>query len=1015
MFARAVIVVLVSIVLGYPHAASAIPENRQLPYMFGETWWCSQDWNACPGTHCNEKAWDFNWGTASEDEGRPLLAPLSGMIEFAGNTGGSYGLVVLIRYPDGTFDRIAHCKSVVAKKGELVKQGQVVGFCGGSGGWPVHIHVNAQSSSSPSALGSYSLPSTFDFIHNNVQTSDGHPEGCDCTVDNGMYRYTSLNDSVFVHEYDAMGQGGTYGNVLIGIGWSNGYTYNDHYYPDGRAKICYWKRYEKQSGGWYRSGIVYDALGGARKAYTIHTGFWEETVETAGGDGWSENGGPQYWLGMPLTNEYSWNGIARQDFQRGYLKCVNGNVTAHYLANTPGWVGYWDNTFSYLFALAYERSGAANKVGSPSGLVTQRSYGSGFIWVQEFDGGTNGPGTIVYDPRNIEGNTAATNEAYYVYGKFREKWNALWDQGSKWVPTRDWYLSQDPGTWSGAEMPLQNFISRPLNDQHYMLMRIGPPYDVRNGTVEPHSSYAYALQSVSPSGTPHVPRGAVRTVEFQVRNAGTVTWSNDNVNLPGDYVTLKSCDVNGTIVPSFLYDGSWIDQTTPCTMLESTVAPGQTATFRFMGHVSTNAPPGPVSVYFRPVHSVGGTMDGWTAATSVSMNVARRTVLDFDGDGISDVWDRTADGRFLLDYAFDNLDGWDWTGYGYGGSLDTSCPADYDGDGKCDFAMLRDSDRRWFIDYASNGFGAWDVSYGGYGGTYDYPCSADYDGDGKADISVRDADGDWHLDYAANGFGAWDWTGYGYGGIYDRPAPANYDWDGKCDFAVLRNSDRKYLIDYASNGFGAWDVSFGGYGGFADYPCPADFDGDGRADIAVLWTSDRTFRIDHSSGGFGAWAYILGGYGGTGDRVLPGDYDGDGRADIGVYHAAQSQVCFDFWNYQGVTGWNGWDYCDQGQYHPPLPMRAHPVSEEPVRLLSFSIGQNPVQGEAQFRLVLPEASTVSLDVFDVNGRKVGSIRRDFGPGEHEVPWECRGYPTGMYLVRFSTKEVVQTKKIVLLR
>jgi hypothetical protein len=390
---------------------------------------------------------------------------------------------------------------------------------------------------------------------------------------------------------------------------------------------------------------------------------------------------------------------------------------------------------------------------------------------------------------------------------------------------------------------------------------------------------------------------------------------------------------------------------------------------------------------------------------------------DFDGDGIADVWDRTATGLFHLDRAYNNLTGWDDAYPGYGGSLDQPAPADYDGDGKCDFAVLWNADRTYRIDYAADGFGSFATPHlGGYGGSTDYPAPADYDGDGKADISVRDTDGDWHIDYASNGFGAWDWTGLGYGGFNDRPAPADYDGDGKCDFAILRDSDRKYLIDYAAGGFGAWDVTnLGGYGGFADYPCPADYDGDGKADIAVLWTGDGTYRIDHSSGGFGAWAYILPGYGGTGDRPMAADYDGDGRDDIGVYYPSVSRVCFDFWNYQGVTGWNGWDWCDANQ-HPPTASKAPGESSAPPAFTLDPNLPNPFNPETTIRYTLAQAGPVRLTVFDVQGRRVATlVDAHQEAGEHRVRWNAQGLASGIYLYRLDTPHRSQTRKMVLLR
>jgi hypothetical protein len=434
---------------------------------------------------------------------------------------------------------------------------------------------------------------------------------------------------------------------------------------------------------------------------------------------------------------------------------------------------------------------------------------------------------------------------------------------------------------------------------------------------------------------------------------------------------------------------------------------GTTTTFTF--GIRAPVTPGRYTLYFALYHPGTAKFISTTGPT-VDVDVVRPTRFDFDGDGVADVWDRTSDGTFHLDYASGGLNGWDFTGLGYGGSLDTPSAADFDGDGKWDFAVLRDSDRRWCIDYASNGFGAWDESHGGYGGSVDYPCPADYDGDGKADISVRDADGDWHLDYASNGFGAWDDTFLGYGGINDRPAPADFDGDGKCDFAVLRDSDRKWFIDYASNGFVAgWDASYGGYGSFADYPCPADFDGDGRADIAVLRTSDRKWLIDYAAGGFGAWDENLGGYGGTGDRSMPGDYDGDGSDDIGVFHRSQNQICLDY----HANGFGSWDACDQTH----ITWRQPATVAAPVRFALAPNRPNPFHDQTTIRFTLPGPSWVRLAVFDVHGRRVANLwDAEQTAGDHARTWNASGkLAAGIYFARLETAYGTVTRRLTLLR
>lgn len=106
------------------------------------------------------------------------------------------------------------------------------------------------------------------------------------------------------------------------------------------------------------------------------------------------------------------------------------------------------------------------------------------------------------------------------------------------------------------------------------------------------------------------------------------------------------------------------------------------------------------------------------------------------------------------------------------------------------------------------------------------------------------------------------------------------------------------------------------------------------------------------------------------------------------------------------------------------PQAAH---EHDVRPESFALGANfpnPFNAGTRFayRLDLPAAGPVSVDVFDIGGRHVRTLvdGRFEAPGEHELAWDGRDdrgdeAPSGTYLVRLRTRAGADTRKVMLLR
>jgi len=77
---------------------------------------------------------------------------------------------------------------------------------------------------------------------------------------------------------------------------------------------------------------------------------------------------------------------------------------------------------------------------------------------------------------------------------------------------------------------------------------------------------------------------------------------------------------------------------------------------------------------------------------------------------------------------------------------------------------------------------------------------------------------------------------------------------------------------------------------------------------------------------------------------------------------------------------------------------------------------NPFNPVTSIAFDLSKRGHVSLKVYDVAGREVALLLdEDMGTGRHEVQFNAKGLASGIYFYRLHTPEIVQTKKMVLLR
>ncbi len=252
---------------------------------------------------------------------------------------------------------------------------------------------------------------------------------------------------------------------------------------------------------------------------------------------------------------------------------------------------------------------------------------------------------------------------------------------------------------------------------------------------------------------------------------------------------------------------------------------------------------------------------------------ASNTPFDFDGDHRTDLSvfhpsDNPGNGDFEYVRSLSGLiESVSWGAVG-----DLPVNADYDADGKADFAVFRPSLNAWYILQSSNGT----IVIATFGLPGDKLTPADYDGDGKDDIAVfRPSTGVWYVSKSSDG--QFIISQFGLNG--DVPVPADYDGDGKDDIAVWRPSTGVwYVIRSSDSGFNI--LAFGLDG---DKPVPGDYDGDGKSDHVVYRPSDGTWYLLRSTLGFTSLRFGL-----SNDRPLQGDFDGDGKRDIAVFRANEN-------------------------------------------------------------------------------------------------------------------------------
>ena len=176
-----------------------------------------------------------------------------------------------------------------------------------------------------------------------------------------------------------------------------------------------------------------------------------------------------------------------------------------------------------------------------------------------------------------------------------------------------------------------------------------------------------------------------------------------------------------------------------------------------------------------------------------------------------------------------------------------------------------------------------------------------------------------------------------------------------------------------------------------------DLTGDGVMDVIVANRNDRLYILNGLNGNI-EFEYAMNSNMLQGATLVYPHEDLDGNGSVDILGAA------DDGRLVAISG---------GEF-------ALSVDDSPTVLPGkFSLSQNypnPFNPGTTFRVAMPAAGVISVEVFNALGQRVAEIYRGrLSAGAHEFYFDARQLPSGVYFYRAATERYSQTRKMLLLR
>ena len=77
---------------------------------------------------------------------------------------------------------------------------------------------------------------------------------------------------------------------------------------------------------------------------------------------------------------------------------------------------------------------------------------------------------------------------------------------------------------------------------------------------------------------------------------------------------------------------------------------------------------------------------------------------------------------------------------------------------------------------------------------------------------------------------------------------------------------------------------------------------------------------------------------------------------------------------------------------------------------------NPFNPTTTIEFYIPQTDYVTIKIFDIVGREIATLmNRELVTGHQTITWNGKNVSSGIYFIKLESGELVQTKKMVLLK